>query len=565
MMNEASERVQSLTLHPPLGTPDYDAWIRQESFIAFLKENAAADQLVLFASAPPHLFVHGVVLPQDSLTEDPVPDLLNWHCDPWTSWGISYSIGADADASLDHPLHSSGSQILERGEQIVFLRSFEGRTENPTYVELLQKLTHSFGLHFVPERSAYCRFNRSGDIEDIIRIIELPQATYGEFRVVQIDRRVFDEYLAITRSVYVCLFDSTRYTSGHFSGWNDQTLEHVEDKAAQLYFDMGRVATDASYVRGFQLITSPMSIQELIRRFHDGDEESEYATFIAFDFKHDRIAECSCDPKELANYFVRSELPFELSPVFFSADVLARYKADTEKYKVTDRSITCRGGWHLEHYDVNDVGQVHSYLIDLGRLPYKEQLYWKACNEVPKGPISRRSYESHFLGEWYSDDDPLRDLRDLLRELERDRVPWWTLRADDLMDKAHYPLTEGADEWAREIGALDKLLNEGFDSKRLRARAESLGRVIQPQWRSLKLIEETLQGLGHPPEEASRIVAPFRELSDLRSTTTAAHATGREAKAKRAKLLKKHGTFQEHYRYLCKASRDSLLRLGTIL
>ena len=74
--------------------------------------------------------------------------------------------------------------------------------------------------------------------------------------------------------------------------------------------------------------------------------------------------------------------------MFFKPQVLDKYKADREKYRLEDRTITCRNSWYLQTYDVNEAGQVHTYITYLGNLPIEEQRYWKAFNERPKAPIS---------------------------------------------------------------------------------------------------------------------------------------------------------------------------------
>ena len=90
----------------------------------------------------------------------------------------------------------------------------------------------------------------------------------------------------------------------------------------------------------------------------------QYAAFTAVDWKNNVICEISCAPGATSNYFTRSDLPFEMSPVFFRPEVLLKYKADSDKYRLAGRSISCRGGWSLQTYDINDAGQVHTYLVD---------------------------------------------------------------------------------------------------------------------------------------------------------------------------------------------------------
>ena len=104
------------------------------------------------------------------------------------------------------------------------------------------------------------------------------------------------------------------------------------------------------------------------------DEEREHTSFIAQDWKNKRIAEISCAPGATANYFTESDLPFELSPAYFRPEVLSKYKADSQKYTLQDRSITCRGAWHLKTYDINEAGQVHTYLVYLRQLPMQRAI-----------------------------------------------------------------------------------------------------------------------------------------------------------------------------------------------
>jgi hypothetical protein len=212
---------------------------------------------------------------------------------------------------------------------------------------------------------------------------------------------------------------------------------------------------------------------------------------------------------------------------------------------------------------VNEVGQVHTYLIYLSHLPYEEQLYWKSFNEAPQGPVSRRAFQTDFEGKWDLEYDPLKSLRHVLLELHESQVSWWTLRESSLLEKVHYPVTKAADEWAKELHALDKLVVEGFATDDLRAQATSLGRTLESQWRSLKLLEEVLRGLGSDDDQARKIMGPLRELNFLRIKISG-HASGKEAERIKAEVLKKHKTYSSHFRNLC-AQCDSALHTLRIL
>jgi hypothetical protein len=433
-----------------------------------------------------------------------------------------------------------------------------------SYIEVSQKLTHTFDLHWVPEHEAYCRFDDRGDIEDVIRVVNVAgQSASEEGRAVAILRSTLDEYLVITDQVLLLLYDSTRFEVKRFGGWQNQDAQYHE-REPEIYYRIGRNADTASYLRGFQIIRPAISMKDVLGRYGFGRRKKrQYATFLAFDWKHDEVRQCSCDPKLLGNYFVKSDLPYETSPVFFRSEVLQKYKADTDKYELHDRSISCRHAWHLQTYDVNEAGQVHTYLIYLSHLPYEEQLYWQSSNEAPKGPISRRAFQTDFEGKWDLDCDPLQSLRHILLELHESRIPWWTLRESSLLEKVHYPVTKAADEWAKELHALDMLVVEGFVTDDLRARAESLGRTVDRQWRSLKLLEEVLRGLGCDEDQVREVVGPLRELNWLRNKISG-HASGREAQQIKAEVLKKHKTYPSHFRNLC-AQCDSAIRTIRIL
>lgn len=59
----------------------------------------------------------------------------------------------------------------------------------------------------------------------------------------------------------------------------------------------------------------------------------------------------------------------------------------TRRPTLEERSITCRNAWDLPTFDINEAGQVHTYICYLAKLPYEDQLYWKSFNEWPRGPF----------------------------------------------------------------------------------------------------------------------------------------------------------------------------------
>ncbi len=552
-MTEIIKTLQELST-PSSQKEAFDIWLELKDAVAFLTENAGGEEFVVYAGLTAHTFMHAILVPASLVNPPDIEDLMSWNCNASSSWGISHTYSEPPSVYISPPLDEhTGSKILGKGEQLVFARFFDGRLGNKSYFEVFQKVIHVFDLHFLSERNAYCRLNELGDIEDVIRIIEVPGGLDSGGTVVTFNRGLLDDYMVLTDSVVVRTFDFTRFRPSHFSGWsNKQNPKHTTE--GDLFYRSVIEPGHASYMRGFQIVRPLTSKEEIIRRLGQfRDKEKQYASFIAYDWKNDVVREISCAPGHTANYFTQSDLPFEVSPTFFRPEVLLKYKSDSEKYQLTDRSVSCRGAWHLKTYDINEAGQVHTYIIYLRSLPYEEQLYWKAYNEHPKGPISKRAYKTDFQGVWDFEYDPLNSLKAAARELIHQQVLWWTARSEKL---PHYPVTSSPDEWLNEILVLDQLLIEGFEEKWLRKKVQSLGRTPDPAFGSLKLVEECLIALGFEEDRARKITAPLHEVHNLRKLK--AHASGQEATKIKQKLLAKHGSYKEQFRALCSECDDAV-------
>jgi hypothetical protein len=519
-----------------------------EDSIAFLKSNAHRDEIVIYATADAVL-IHGVLAPTEQVTPADQADLLNSYIMPDSSWCIQRAWGGGEGHRiyLEPPLSDPGCKSLVGGEKLIFRRSFTGVAGGPAPVELSQKLVHSLDLHWVEERSAYCRLDKRGDIEDVIRVIR-PKGPQAQEREVVVTILVKDlgTYMAVAGMSLVLKFDFTRVEPKAFGGWaNDRRVQ--KPSAADLFYTLG-LSANASYVNGCMILRPTVTVDDLIQEWKDDEDpkNKQYATFKIQDWKNRCLVETSCAPGFLSNYFQQSEKPFEISPAFFRPEVLTRFKNDPEKYDLRDRSIICRNAWHLKTYDINEAGQVHTYIGYLANLPYEEQCYWQSFNEWPNGPISTRAYENDFLGAWTSEYDPLRTLKHKILQLDEDPPAWWSPRGEELSDAARYPVTDSVSEWADEILALDQLLNEGFLPKPLQKLAEDAGRIVEKQWKSLRLLQDCLEAQGRSADEARTVMEPLAELHTLRNPLKG-HGSTNERKAAQKRARSEHGTLRAHF------------------
>ena len=522
-----------------------------------LRADLDQDDIILYCSTG-DVFMHAILVPSDVVTPPDAADLMHWSGNPYDSWGVVYSFDPPK-ASIESPLAHSPSKTIAGGEQLVFARRFVGVSDENS-IELLQKLAHLYGLYYLEERSAYCRLDGRGDLEDVVAITrtDASKAHSAGGIVVTIRRSVIDEYMAITGTTMVRMFDITRCNLRSLGGWTgDHDAELTTDD--DLIYRRHVEPQHAGYMRGVQIVSSRLSKDDAAAWSDPQDPRArKYESFIAMDWKNGIVREISTEPGQTANYFTQSDLPFELSPAFFRPEVLLRYKSDSDKYTLQERSIYCRGAWHLQTYDVNDAGQVHTYIVYLRTLPHEEQLHWRAHNEPPKASISERAAKTDFAGSWDIKYDALQSLRQAVRRLNEAAPCWWSHRPDKAVEGVHYPVTTSPDEWADEILRLDQIVIEGLRGRKLRSLAASLGRKPDAALGSLKLVEECLMGLGWDEERAREVTAPMHRLHYCRSKVKA-HSKGKEESQLRKAVLREHRSYGQHFRALC-TDCDAALR-----
>jgi hypothetical protein len=133
--------------------------IAAEDSVVFLKENAQSEEIVIYASGPATL-VHAVLAPLKQVTPTDQKDLMRAFVQTDESWASQKSYGGGEGHRVYHEAPLRSGKSMSGGEKLAFRRSFDGVQKGESPVELSQKLVHAHGLHFVPERNAYCRLDR---------------------------------------------------------------------------------------------------------------------------------------------------------------------------------------------------------------------------------------------------------------------------------------------------------------------------------------------------------------------------------------------------------------------
>lgn len=396
---------------------------------------------------------------------------------------VGYSHVMSGEKQWIEPYWKEDKKLTDSEVPLFFLRQYYGYAKGKeNYYEFNQLVTHPLDLHWSTKNQAYCRLNDQGEEIEKIKVIN-----HDKVSLILMRKKTLENLLHLGDWNLIRYFSFNRFNA-EFPSFQDCASKIFEPTEYEAIFEIRTCKNEYAEFRGAQIMRPETPKAQFFSwDFSDNEEEGKkYAEFTVQDWKNKQtLKNYSLNPKNFSNYFTKSDLPFETSPIFFKAEVLDKYKNDHDKYDLTERTISCRGGWYLQTYDINEYNQVHTYAIYLGRLPYKEQLHWLQYNEEPKGPISKRSVQTDFEAKFPDEKSKLELLKEFLFKLgdikigELDNIIWspkggsWESASKGL----HYVNSENANEWHDFIIALTNTVNEGFQLKPLRRVAAYYGDV----------------------------------------------------------------------------------------
>ena len=549
----------------PRSDDDYRAWRTGFDHVELLRRNSyEQDELIVaaFSNAAKTTYVHSAVLRADHPGLSDHEGLLNWQGGLfWQQASSVSSVISDDEVRFETHEHEWGTSALAGGEPLVYGRGLDG--SDNSYYEVAQAYTHHLDIHWQPDRAAFSRFDHRGDWEDVVSITG--NSLRDGVSLVSFLRDPLDQYLVEHGSVLVQLFDFTFRRPGSPPNWRGSTYRYDDMDRGMIFTQQFAGDGSISMVRGVQIVRPRLSRAEVEQRIKRkwGQVDREPKTpveFIVLDMRTGEIATVSTDPASTATYFEPNikSLPYETSPAFFRPEVLSKYKADSDKYTVYENWISCRGGWDLGRYRVNEADQVAVYIFHLRDLPYEEQLHWALYNENPKAPLSDRTIATDFRGEWPKTIMPREMLVYTLERWRRLGIKWWRWHPDRPPDHLIVtPRTESRDEWEKAIADLSKRVIEGFVVKELRRILETEGIRADKSWQSIALTERILHSRG-ALDKGSKLTT-LRGLRAARNLS-GTHLRGSDAKEYVQTVRQDHGTYAAHYEQLCeKLSKELAL------
>ena len=528
-------------------------WRTGLGHVDMFRRNAAADPELMVAVSGPVTFVHAAVVEADHPGLSDQEGLLKWSTNPFFQRASTVDSSVHGGTVRAEPSeHRWGTDSLAGGWPLVYGRDWEAMPgPEGMYYEIAQPYIHHLDVHWTSSRNAYCRFDRLGDWEDVVCITQ-DHRTEG-VTLVSFLRDPLDQYLVEHNAVLVQLFEFMFRRPGMMPKWRGSTYSHHGMNLGMAFFQQFAEDGSIAKVQGVQIVRPRLSVAQVAQRLsHWKQPDPEPPVeFTVLDMRNGGTATVSTDPATTTSYFDAADnsLPYETSPAFFRAEVLAKYQADSEKYTVEENRIICRGGWDLRDYSVNEAGQVGVYICRLRDLPYEEQLYWASCNEHPKAGLSERAITTDFLGEWPATMSPREKLVVVLQRWTDLAIGWWKWRPDRSPDRlVVVPRTGSRDGWGRSLVDLSNGVIEGFVVKELRSILSAVGVELDLNWKSIVLLENILRSSGVLDMEAK--LEALRELNAGRNLS-GVHVRGSRAREYVETVKQKHGTYTAHYEHLC--------------
>lgn len=266
-------------------------------------------------------------------------------------------------------------------EPFIYTKHFNFNNGGEKYIDISEEFVLYFKLYERAEnkqKRKYYFIDELGDLDEVINV---------EPKRIRIKLKYLKEYIAIRQLHFAVCFDFMRVGNIDISENKIEFIDKDFKGENYIYNHLIRPLDGKyqSWILGKKIISFDPSKS---KSYHFDYENQVYESFITgYDEEGNEFyQDCS---KTNEKYFVVT---------YFKKDVLNKYYNEPQKYEVD--------GWHVKSnffslkIDNNNEDYVAVFLIELGYLPYKEQLHWKHYNIQPQKGISHAYYQTMIEGNW---------------------------------------------------------------------------------------------------------------------------------------------------------------------
>jgi len=389
--------------------------------------------------------------------------------------------------------------------------------------ELRQEFLLYHDAYFVRETGEYRRLDHDGH-----EIVVAKTQENHEGLLIVCEEHELRDYLAARASALVRYHDHRRFSredASEIVASKRNMIKYTADVATySVTISDSGISENKSFSRllGKDIIRPYDQPAAYHTDWVDLTDKKKYVSFIIGRDKDGNEIESTCDTNTSGSADV-------LTNVFFDRRVLQKYANEPRRFNVTPLYLGCLSQWGVP-IDINPAGLVHAYLGDLARIPYAEQLHWRAHNVVGKGGVSRERFQRDFMVQPADPvGDPAWTFRRAYMRFQKLATGAWgepvfkPLHPEDthVLRGIHVPFTEEQLELDELIRRLATLLPDSLDVKVLE---NNVGTRIQEN-RRIAHLKTLLEKIGIPAEQREPFIRALQAVQALRSKG-AAHRKG---------------------------------------
>ncbi len=271
-------------------------------------------------------------------------------------------------------------------EPFIFSKHFNFSDGHDAYVDISEEFVLYFKLYekvTTKQNRVFYYIDDAGDLDEVIVI---------EPKKIKIKLKYLKEYISIRKMYFSICFDFMRLAKNNLSELNIQLIDSDFQSDNHFYnhyirpLDFVEAGKNQSWIHG-KVIISPDKNKS--KSYHFDYQKYRYAEFITgYDDGNGNEILQSCK-KEDGKHFILT---------YFKKEVLNKYYNDPNKYEVDGFHVKSK--FFILKIDNNVENYVPVFLIELGMIPYKEQLHWKQYNIVPQKGMSSSYYKTMIEGNW---------------------------------------------------------------------------------------------------------------------------------------------------------------------
>ena len=344
----------------------------------------------------------------------------------YDTWDINHSrVGPLINEQSDGTFISYSRYESNDSEPIVMYLENEGRWSEEAF--LAEEFVMYFKLHKEGKGKneyVYYQVDECGDDVEVARVTGIN---------LEVKLKYVKEYIAVKKLNLLVFTDEVINDTRSIDELGGNKIPWTTIKDSDFIFSY---ALQESAGCGLGYKSCAVFRGKCMMRYNDKDiqhlwklRDSGYESFIVGSDEDGNEVFISCDENRMPNLFTRQgDEPYSLSPVFFKRDVLSKYFQAEDKYSVQDGYLL-GPSWGIRIDNDRSDDYVVVALVDLGRMPHKEQLHWKNFNVLPP---SNGSYSMTTFCRWF------------------DAIPTNCSEAPDLIFKQLY--TQVNDRWRMKYG-----------------------------------------------------------------------------------------------------------------